>query len=421
MSEVFLSSIHVQKVRHLRGFAIDLSKDKRRHLILTGKNGSGKTSLLNEMARFLQSILNKHYTSLSNWRNSVEQMRIQRAQMENISNISADRKERQLRDIDEQITQYTNLVDQYESGVRLELVNDTFLQDDFHEGKYIIAMFEAKRPIQMMQLPQGIKKVDLPLRCNINDRISREFIQYIVNLKADRSFAKDDNDIKTAAKVDEWFDNFLLHLQEIFEQPNLKFDFDRKNYNFTIKYPGRDDFDLTTLSDGYSAILAIVTELLLRMESHRTRIYDVQGIVLIDEIETHLHIELQKMILPFLIAFFPRIQFVVSTHSPFILSSSADAIVYDLEKNLRIEDNLTGYSYDGLVESYFDSDKYSLPIKDNLNRYETLAKQQSLSTAEQDEFDSLRRYLKSIPSTVSPELAVKFGQIELERRSNRDG
>jgi len=419
MAEIFLSSIHVQKVRHLRGFAIDLSKDKRHHLILTGKNGSGKTSLLKEMARFLQSIPDKNYTHLSQCRNYVEQRRIQRAQVEKSSNLSSDQKKKQLWDIDNQITQYSNYFDQYGGGVKLEFGNDTFLQDDFREGKYIIAMFEAKRTTEM-QAPQGIKKVELPLRYNINPQISRQFIQYIVNLKADRSFAKDDKDIETANRVDEWFDNFILRLREIFEQPELELVFDRKNYNFTIKYPGRDDFDLTTLSDGYSAILAIVTELLLRMESHRAKSYDVQGIVLIDEIETHLHIELQKMILPFLVAFFPRIQFIVSTHSPFILSSSADAIVYDLEKNLRVDD-LTGYSYDGLVESYFDSDKYSLQIKDKLNRYETLAKQQSLSTAEQDEFASLRRHLKSIPSTVSPELAVKFGQIEIERRSNRDG
>ena len=52
----------------------------------------------------------------------------------------------------------------------------------------------------------------------------------------------------------------------------------------------------------------------------KAKMYDLQGIVLIDEIETHLHVELQKKILPFLTNFFPNIQFVITTHSPFILN-----------------------------------------------------------------------------------------------------
>ena len=55
-------------------------------------------------------------------------------------------------------------------------------------------------------------------------------------------------------------------------------------------------------------------------------------LLLIDEIETHLHLELQKKILSFLTTLFPNIQFIVSTHSPFILNSLENAVIYDLEK-----------------------------------------------------------------------------------------
>ena len=58
------------------------------------------------------------------------------------------------------------------------------------------------------------------------------------------------------------------------------------------------------------------------MEKRHSRIYDVQGIALVDEIETHLHIDLQKKILPFLTNFFPKIQFIVTTHSPFVFKFS---------------------------------------------------------------------------------------------------
>ena len=72
-------------------------------------------------------------------------------------------------------------------------------------------------------------------------------------------------------------------------------------------------------------------------------VYDKEGIVLIDEVETHLHLELQRQIMPLLTSVFPNIQFIVSTHSPFVLSSIKDAVAYDMERHEVIGD-LTDYS-----------------------------------------------------------------------------
>jgi len=44
--DIFITEILVHKCRHIRDFKILLSKTERKHLIITGKNGSGKTSLL---------------------------------------------------------------------------------------------------------------------------------------------------------------------------------------------------------------------------------------------------------------------------------------------------------------------------------------------------------------------------------------
>jgi len=53
--------------------------------------------------------------------------------------------------------------------------------------------------------------------------------------------------------------------------------------------------------------------------SNFTSLSDINGIVLIDEIDLHLHINLQKNILPQLIKLFPKIQFIITTHSPMFL------------------------------------------------------------------------------------------------------
>lgn len=102
---------------------------------------------------------------------------------------------------------------------------------------------------------------------------------------------------------------------------------------------GRDPFDFNELSSGYAAVLDIVVDLIIRMESQTERRFDfsVAGIVLIDEIETHLHLELQRKILDLLTSIFPNIQFIMSTHSPFIINSVDNAVIYDLERNFWLK------------------------------------------------------------------------------------
>ena len=46
MQNVFMTNVHIKKVRHLQNIDIFISDTERKHLILTGKKGSGKTSLL---------------------------------------------------------------------------------------------------------------------------------------------------------------------------------------------------------------------------------------------------------------------------------------------------------------------------------------------------------------------------------------
>ena len=61
MENIFITKINIKKVRHLENVTIDLHETEKRHLILTGKNGSGKTSLLEEMARYWELRRNSSY------------------------------------------------------------------------------------------------------------------------------------------------------------------------------------------------------------------------------------------------------------------------------------------------------------------------------------------------------------------------
>jgi predicted ATP-binding protein involved in virulence len=84
------------------------------------------------------------------------------------------------------------------------------------------------------------------------------------------------------------------------------------------------------LSDGYRTTLAMTLDIASRLAilnpSGRNAL-DADGIVLIDEIDLHLHPSWQQRILPDLMRTFPNIQFVVTTHSPQVISTvSADSI-----------------------------------------------------------------------------------------------
>jgi predicted ATP-binding protein involved in virulence len=245
----------------------------------------------------------------------------------------------------------------------------------------------------------------------LHENAGTNFLQHLANLKFDQLVAKDENDKETVKKIEKWFELFLDLLQNIFEDNSLTLEFDKKTYNYSIIQKNHNPFNFTQLSDGYSAIFTMISEIMMRMEKHKTKIYDLQGIVLIDEIETHLHIDLQKKILPFLTSVFPNIQFIVTTHSPFVLSSDENAVIFDLEKNILVE-NMSGYSLDSIVENYYDSDKYSQIVKNQIAEFERLFNKKSLSEDEEERLVELKIYFKDLPKFLAPELLVKLQQIQ---------
>ena len=81
------------------------------------------------------------------------------------------------------------------------------------------------------------------------------------------------------------------------------------------------------MSDGYKIMTAMVADIASRMAEANPDMDDqllTGGIVLIDEIDLHLHPKWQRIIIDSLTRIFPNIQFIVSTHSPIILSGAMD-------------------------------------------------------------------------------------------------
>jgi predicted ATP-binding protein involved in virulence len=78
------------------------------------------------------------------------------------------------------------------------------------------------------------------------------------------------------------------------------------------------------LSDGYRTTLAMVMDIAARMAEANPKAkspLEADGVVMIDEVDLHLHPGWQQTILSDLVSTFPRVQFIVSTHSPQIVST----------------------------------------------------------------------------------------------------
>ena len=92
------------------------------------------------------------------------------------------------------------------------------------------------------------------------------------------------------------------------------------------------------LSDGEKCMIALVGDLARRLVVANPMQEDPllgNGIVLVDEIELHLHPEWQKSVLPRLLQTFPNVQFVVTTHSPLVLAQ-LNSLLYRMQDEIAV-------------------------------------------------------------------------------------
>ena len=288
----------------------------------------------------------------------------------------------------------------------------TALTEKYH---YILAYYKADRIFEAEQ-PRHVEKVQLKDKYGLTEFPRNEFVKYLLDLKMTEALARNNKKTEKADQIQVWFEKLERLLKQIFADETVRILFDEDTFEFRILQQGKEPFDFNTLSSGYQAVLDIVLDIIMRMQNQTQRSFDfnLSGIVLIDEIETHLHLELQKNIMPLLTAIFPNIQFVVTTHSPFVLNSIEDAVIYDLENNLLVENGLDNVPYDGIVEGYFGANKLSDTLKEKFERYKELVEKETLSDDELSNIAELELYLDEIPDYLAIGISMEYQRLKLE-------
>lgn len=405
MEQTFLTSVDIVKVRHLQNITIPLSKEKRKHLIMTGKNGSGKTSVLDSLATFFVFLVGSNFISKEEIQNNINIL------SRNLPNGTTEENKRHVQRNNESIAVWEKEMRHWTDGAVTSCTSFATLREKYADGQFILAYYKADR-LSKVEVSSTIENIQLKDKYQLNETPGTKLVKYMVGLKATQAFALQKGDQKRSAEIENWFTRFEGVLKKIFDDPTLRLDFDIDNFEFHILQENREPFDFNTMSSGYSAVFDIINDLMMRME--RKKNYSTEGIVLIDEIETHLHLELQRVILPFLTELFPNIQFIVTTHSPFVLNSIDNAVIYDLETQKLVEDGLANYPYDGIVEGYFRADKLSSDLRVKVNRYKELVGKLELTDEDYAEIVELEQDLDEIPDYLSPEIASEYRRLKLE-------
>lgn len=406
VDKTFMTELRINHVRHLKDITIPLSESQPKHLILTGKNGSGKTSVLKSAVDFLSYAVSDNFVIQSDCLENIafDEQRLQTASNSESGKLACE-------GIRNSIAHWNKFLSHWADGVVLAFPSYLNLREKYLKGEYILAYYGDDREIKV-QISKNIEKVVLQEVYSLKDHPSQQLVKYLVNLKTTEAFAKTNGNEARAAEIHAWFDRFQNVLRSIYSDDTLELKFDIETFAFTICQAGHDPFDFTTLSKGYAAVFDIIGDLIMRMESKRR--YDLEGLVLIDEIETHLHVDLQKKIVPILTQLFPNIQFVLTTHSPFILNSTANAVVYDLEKKLLVKDGLTDLPYEGVVEGYFDTDLLSAELRQKFTEYKEIVQKATLTDEDFARASELETYLDEVPDYLALDFSEEYSRLKLE-------
>ncbi|MFP2906051.1 AAA family ATPase [Pyxidicoccus sp. 3LFB2] len=181
----------------------------------------------------------------------------------------------------------------------------------------------------------------------------------------------------------------------------------------SISNEGRILFDVqgrkvptVALSDGYRSVLALAGDLVWRLIQafpFSDNPLHEEGVVLIDELDIHLHPRWQRHIAGWLRAQFPNVQFIVATHSPFVAAGAGeDALTLRLTLSqgaTQVEpvDTLAALNVDRILQSeaFGQLSPYSPETAKRIERYDALArKRRKRSPREERELTELRAFMQ---------------------------
>ena len=181
-----------------------------------------------------------------------------------------------------------------------------------------------------------------------------------------------------------------------------KIEFRIKEDTVVVSFNNDTSLRFDSLSDGYRAVMALAADIAHKMAKLNPHLgIDVAqktpGIVLIDELDLHLHPKWQRRIVGDLKRAFPLVQFITTTHSPFIIQSLELGEVLNLGPQKTMEEDFNALSIEDIAEEVMD-----IPVPQRSEKYQKM-------------YDAATEYFDLLEQMTDADEAKKN---ELENRLN---
>lgn len=202
---------------------------------------------------------------------------------------------------------------------------------------------------------------------------------------------------------------------------NASIIFDLDTHRLVLNFESADGslqkFAMDEMSDGYKNTLSMIGDIAYRMAVLNPTLGDqvlekTPGVVLIDEIDLHLHPQWQQTILSDLHAIFPEVQFIVSSHAPAVINSVP-------REQIRILDH--GEIYMPVAQTYGrDVNSILREVMKVSERPADIKHRMDLFYAYMDdnnykEADKVLTEMEAIVGTTDPDIAAARTSLDLER------
>lgn len=185
---------------------------------------------------------------------------------------------------------------------------------------------------------------------------------------------------------------------------NIYFDYNRRE--LVMEFADGRKLPFKYLSDGVRNMLAMVADIafrcaILNPQFKEEAAQKTQGIVLVDELDLHLHPSWQKKVVESLKEAFPQVQFIVTTHSPLILSTVQDRIITIVDGKAYYPPTIYGRTANEVLKNAMDTAERLETIQDKLNSYFELIE---LGEGTTEEALKIRKELNTSIGSDDPEL-----------------
>lgn len=230
-----------------------------------------------------------------------------------------------LGDIRQDLNLYKNLVHEFQP------VND------HSQARFCYAAFaySGQRTLRDTRMPAIHQITSSPFEAALSfDGTVRPqvLLQWIANNRTQSALAKADGDDEAALVYDRALSRITTLIRDICDL-DFEFRLERSPFAVTMRING-DTIHFDGLPDGLKSIISWVADLSLRLEAIPWReqcdVFSQPVILLLDEVDIHLHPKWQQKVLPAIQTLLPNAQIFATTHSPFVVGSVQDAWVYCL-------------------------------------------------------------------------------------------